>query len=152
MKQLISATFLATLGFSFPVTIVGQNPPAETYQPGFWQPVARVDIKRPVKIQLINQTDMPLEYDFTTSRDVPPQPIKPKQTVTIQEQFPLPAYLLINPSSFIPTPAAGATPDLRFNVAVSEDNIVTVTIVQAGNNDPGNTTFNLHETGAIYVY
>lgn len=152
MKKLISGTLVATLGFTFPVAIVAQDPPARTYQPGFWQPVGRVDINRPVKIQLINQTDLPLEYDFTTSYDVPPQPIKPKQTVTLEEQFPIPAYLLINPSSFIETPPQGALPNLKFNVAVNENNIVTVTIIQVDKNDPGNTTFNLHETGAIYVY
>ncbi|ACK71481.1 conserved hypothetical protein [Gloeothece citriformis PCC 7424] len=152
MKHLISVTLLATLGLSFPITLVAQDPPARTYQPGFWQPVARVDLNRPMKIQLVNQTNIPLEYDFTNTFEVPPQPLKPQETVTIKEQLPIPAYLLINPSSFLETPASGANPDLTFNVAVNDDNVVRVTIITAGENDKGHSTFNLHETGAIYVY
>ncbi|WP_041933147.1 hypothetical protein [Gloeothece verrucosa] len=152
MKSLISVTLLATISLTLALKNVAQNPPAKTYQPGFWQPVARVEVKRPLAIQLVNETDIPLEYDFTTSYDVPPQPIQPKQTVTLEEQFRLPAYLLINPSSQSSTASGGTPFNLKFNVDVNKDNVVTVKIVKVDSNTPGNTTFNIHETGAIYVY
>jgi hypothetical protein len=147
-KILIMATLFSTFSCmtSLPVG-VGQNPPATTYRPGFWQPVARVNIRRPIEIKLINQTDIPLEYDLTTNQDIAPKPISPGDTAIIKE-FPIPAYILINPKAGTPD-----TPTFNLKFAVSAiNNVVTVGIQKVGEEIPGNTTLNLHETGALYIY
>ena len=39
---------------------IAQNPPAETFQEGFWQPVARVDLDKPIKLYINNVTNIPI--------------------------------------------------------------------------------------------
>ncbi len=132
--------------------MVAETPPAKTYQPGFWQPVARVDLTRPLKIKIVNNTDVQIEYDFTTTLDVPPQLVNPQDSVVIDEPTPIPAYLLINRSESAANDTNSPRYNLRFNVVVDEDNTVTINVVKVDVGTPRNTTFNLHETGAIYVY
>jgi hypothetical protein len=42
--------------------------------------------------------------------------------------------------------------NLKYDVVVDNDNTAIVKIRKVDKDTPGNTTFNLHETGAIYVY
>ena len=66
MKSL-SLIILLTLGVS-PISVVqAQVPSAETYQPGYWQPVARFDTKRIVEVNIINNTC--LLYTSPSPRD-----------------------------------------------------------------------------------
>ncbi|NJK47787.1 hypothetical protein HC931_06050 [Candidatus Gracilibacteria bacterium] len=51
-KRLIKAIFLAILSLIIPTLLTAQNPPASTYQPGFWQPKARVDLNRPIAMMI----------------------------------------------------------------------------------------------------
>ena len=55
---LLSSLFMAT-PFS---GAIAENPPATTYQSGFWQPVAELDTDKKVTVKLVNQTKIPLEY------------------------------------------------------------------------------------------
>jgi hypothetical protein len=161
-KLLTTAALTSILSFSLagaiaaqPATIQNlniaqnhQHHPAKTYKPGFWQPSARVDINRPIIIKLINETDVTLNYDLTTNIEKSPEQLEAGKEVSLKD-FPIPAYLLINP--------AASTPDmsefnLKYDVAVDTNNTAIVKIRKVDNETPGNTTFNLHETGAIYVY
>lgn len=148
-SQLGIATLLISLGLTNLGGLVAETPPASTYQPGFWQPTARVDLTKPLSIQIINEADVALEYDFTNIREIPPQPIEPGATITIKEQIPIPAYLLINRSSFVEF-AEGF--NLNFDVTVSEDNVIKVIVTKVDTDTLGYSTVNLHETGAIYIY
>ncbi|MGK7872148.1 MAG: hypothetical protein AB4426_02170 [Xenococcaceae cyanobacterium] len=147
-KILTTAALLTTISLMISAPLKAQNPPASTYQPGFWQPVARVDLNRPLEIKLINQTPLVLEYDLTTNRQVSPQQLLPEKTAVLKE-LPLPAYLLINAES---SNSQSPLVNLKYEVAVTDDNVVTVKIKEISDDIPGDTTLNLHETGAIYIY
>jgi hypothetical protein len=144
---LLTAILIASLSLMVTSPTVAQDPPAETYQPGFWQPVARVDVKRPVTIKLVNQTDLTLDYGVTEIK-IEPKILSPEATATLTK-FDLPLYLVIYPASSNPN---SSRINLKYKVSVNEDNLVTVDIYQASDDTPGNRTFNLQETGAIYLY
>lgn len=146
-KILIKTIFLATLSSTIAPHLVAQNPPAKTYQPGFWQPIARVNTNRPVEINIINETDINIEYDLTANEDIAPQSILPGDTAIIRK-FPIPAYFLINPKS---SSTDTSLFNLQFNVSAT-NNIVKVRIDKVSQETPGDSTLNLHKTGGIYVY
>jgi hypothetical protein len=126
---------------------VTQNPPAQTYQPGYWQPVARANIKLPIKINLINETDITVAYSVTESQ-MEPIVIKSHQTITLNNVKP-PIYAVIYPDS---ENSNNSLIDLKYKVQITLDNIIEVTITKAENSSDSHRTFNLQETGAIYVY
>jgi hypothetical protein len=152
--------FLAGAAIALPISLapvpmgkiqplkIAQTPPANTYQPGFWQPAARLDVSRPITIKLINETDVTLNYDLTTNIDSAPENLEPGKEATFKG-FVLPAYLLINPATSLSDPSEF---NLHYKVVVNSDNAVIVKIHKVGTEKPRNTTLNIHETGAIYIY
>jgi hypothetical protein len=142
MKLRILSTIVCLFAVSLATTSVlkAQTPPAATYSPGDWQPVARVaSPKAPIEIQLINQTGLTLEYGLT---DLGFTGKLPPRSSTVRKGVILPDFLLIN--------AMEPLVRLNYNVTVN-GNIVTVAIRQAGSG-AGDTTINLQQTGGIYVY
>jgi hypothetical protein len=127
--------------------IMAQNPPAETYQPGFWQPVARVNPQLPIKIELINQSGITLDYAITESQMKPVQ-IAPSATATLNN-VEIPLYIVIYPDSSVPN---SSKINLKYFVTVTEENVVKVEVRQTEDVSTGNRTFNLQETGAIFLY
>jgi len=53
--RFLTLSLVLSLGLVFPPSLPAQNPPATTFHPGPWQPVARVNMSRPVEIKIINQ-------------------------------------------------------------------------------------------------
>lgn len=148
MKKIFLATTLITsLNLTTIYTATAQNPPAETYQPGFWQPIARVDLKSSITVKLVNQTDFKLDYAITEDNMKPVQ-IEPRETVTLTN-IQVPIYIVIYPDSSDPN---SSTINLKYKVAVNAQNIVTVDVKQIDNDTPGNRTLNIQKTGAIYAY
>jgi serine/threonine-protein kinase len=123
------------------------NPPAQTYQPGFWQPVARVNPKRSFQIELVNRTNAAIEYAVTTN-EFPPRQLAANQSVVLTH-VPLDANLLINALQS-PT-GKDLAASLQFNVTAA-DNVVTVAIERGKGEQAGDSTINIHITGAIYVF
>ena len=144
-----------------PTPSQAQTPPAETYQPGFWQPVGRFNPKEPVKVKLINKTGVALDYDITTLESFNPDVI-PSGDTRLLENFGDDAYIMVYPDD-----PQNNSPDpsyvLQFSVEVDAktqmipaDNIATITITKS---EPdikqrfyGHRTINLQKTGAIYFY
>ncbi|NJL84076.1 MAG: hypothetical protein HC890_16240 [Chloroflexaceae bacterium] len=122
--------------------LLAQNPPASTFQPGFWQPRARFNPGTPVRLKILNRTDSTLEYELSAQK-VTPRPILPGNESALGN-LPLPAYVFIYPND--------ATIGLKYTVSVTSDNVVTLSVEKLGRNTPGDTTLNLHATGAIYIY
>jgi hypothetical protein len=150
LATVLMGTFLAIAPTqTIAQTMIAQDPPAKTYQPGFWQPTARVVVNRPIVIEVKNNTDELIDYNLTTNQVASPVKIEPGKSSSIKD-FQLPAYLLINFSS--------ATVDssqfvLKYEVSVDEKtNTLTVKVNKAGGEVPGNRTLNISETGAIYLY
>ncbi|WP_107667569.1 hypothetical protein [Cyanothece sp. BG0011] len=143
----ISLILLLTLGvFNVSVT-QAQDPPAETYQPGYWQPVARFDTKRIVEVNIINETDIPIEFDLTDIEAMNPQALQPEETGNLKgfgSSANIVIYPLVNDATDF---------NLRYKVNVDEDNnIVNVSVVKDKPSFLGHRSINLQKTGAIYLY
>lgn len=148
-KFLAVSLLLTTSGLAIPVVTLAQNPPAETFQPGPWQPIARVDVKRPVGVKIINQTDILIDYDLTANIRSSPVQIAPGEAATLKTVN-IPAYVLINRSVSL---SEFPTYSLNYAVSVDENNLVTVTVTKIANDDsPGYTTLNINRQGAIFAY
>lgn len=140
LKLLTSAAIIIAFGIN-PGISNAQNPPAETYQPGFWQPLNRVNPQRPIRVRFVNRTGLNLEYALTTN-EAPPRQLPPGEVAVLRE-IPVPAYFVINPDAPLR--------QLKYDVTVA-DNVVTVTMRQISDDLPGDTTFSISETGGIYIY
>ncbi|PSF39325.1 hypothetical protein C7H19_00625 [Aphanothece hegewaldii CCALA 016] len=145
---LATSLLLMTSGLTFPLVTVAQNPPASTFQPGPWQPIARVDTQRPVGVKIINQTDILLDYDLTANVNASPVQINPGEPATLKTVR-IPAYILINRSV---STSEFPTYSLIYAVSVDENNMVTVTVTKGGNDSPGYSTLNINRQGAIFAY
>jgi hypothetical protein len=146
MKSL-SLILLLSLSIPHLSVVKAQNPPAETYQPGYWQPVARFDIKQTVAVNIINNTDIPIEYDLTDLEAMNPQSLQPTETGNLQgfgSTANIVIYPLVNDTSQF---------NLRYQVQVDEENnIVNVSVIKDKPTFLGHRSVNLQKTGAIYLY
>ncbi|ACK64536.1 conserved hypothetical protein [Rippkaea orientalis PCC 8801] len=139
---------LALLLPILPVKSMAETPPASTYQPGFWQPIARFNPKKTVEVQLINKTELLLEYDLTDLESMNPQQLDPQQTTTLKN-FGDTAYIVVYPKT-------SGDPDnpmtLKFSVNVDNNNLVQVTIEKSEPSFLGHRVVNLQKSGAIFLY
>lgn len=130
-----------------PLVPITQNPPAETFQPGFWQPIARVDMTKPVTLKIINDSGLLLDYAFTDA-NIEPLRLEEGATRSI-ENIEAPLYLVIYPD--IKNPNASRI-SLKYFVEVTPDNVVELRVKQIESISQGNRTFNLQSSGAIFLY
>ncbi|MGJ3252597.1 MAG: hypothetical protein ACFE0J_15935 [Elainellaceae cyanobacterium] len=140
---LVVATVSSAVGDWALPRAIAQTPPAQTFQTGPWQPIARVSPDRQPDVRLINQSGLIVDYSLTTSefssRQLPPN------GSTILTAVPLPAFILINPQNSQET--------LWYDISVNdESNVVTVELQRIDDAAAGYTTLNIQENGAIYAY
>ncbi len=153
MLQFVTIGFLllngnySNLHSSLIQNIITQNPPAQTHQPGFWQPVARIDINRPITINLINKTGLIIDYTITDIK-MEPVSINPDQTIILNNVKPS-LYILVYPDSNNPD---SSRIELKYEVQVTQENIVEVRIKTTEDSNNSNRTLNLQDTGGIYLY
>ena len=148
---LLSLLLLTNFGFVFLSNnrAWGQNPPAKTYQPGFWQPIARADATKPIKIKLQNLTNITIDYDITES-ETSPVSIVPSRVVTLENVKPSSSmYIAIYPNN---SKISNSQIYLQYQVEVTEDNIVVINISTTEDGAMSHRSFNLQETGGIYLY
>ncbi len=122
-----------------PPTALAQDPPAETYQPGPWQPVARIDPAESVDVLIVNQTLLPLVYGLTDP-DALERALPLGETSQLRITS-LPAFLTINTEE---------RTALRYTLTV-QGNEVRVEVERV-NDVVGDRTLNIDDTGAIYIY
>ena len=142
---LLSGLFIAT-PFS---RVLAQDPPATTYQSGFWQPVAEFDTDKKVTVKLVNQTKIPLEYGVAGNEEAPSEKIDAGQTGTLEN--------VDNSSNIAIYPSIAVDPDkpfvLKFEVTVdATSNTINVNIVKAKSGFMGHRSINLQDTGKVYLY
>ncbi|WRH66746.1 MAG: hypothetical protein RSE13_25015 [Planktothrix sp. GU0601_MAG3] len=121
-----------------PVPVI-QGTPAQTYTPGAWQPVARINPNQPITVTITNQTGYNLETGLTTGKTN--TKIAPGGQVTINN-VPVNSDIVINSID------RAAVLDYRIDV---QDNGVDVT-VKTGAGVAGDNAINIQNTGAIYIY
>jgi hypothetical protein len=123
------------------VASVHAAPAKPTITTSSWQPIARITPGRPYTMQIFNQTGTTLEYGSTTN-EFQPRQLTTGKTASISK-LPPSVFMLISPLD--------ARYTLKYDVSASNNNI-TVRVTQLPDTEPGNTTVNVQETGAIYVY
>lgn len=123
---------------------MAQTPPARTYQPGYWQPIARINPKNAVIVTLVNQTKFPLKYNFLDERG------EKNLAVGASTQLKI-ASLPVNIAIYDGSSHASAGDDTRLSYQTSvTKNAVKLLIVPT--TEDGLNVFNIAKTGAIYAY
>ncbi|NJL98615.1 MAG: hypothetical protein HC818_04120 [Synechococcaceae cyanobacterium RM1_1_27] len=141
-KSLLSAVL--ALGSPVVSTLVlstawAQDPAATTFQPGPWQPVARVDPAAPITVEILNRSGALLEYGLTGPSDtVAELPDGVGVRFGVEE---VPSFITMNHLE---------RSALRYTIE-AENNIVRV-LVERIDDVAGDRTLNIDEFGAIYVY
>jgi hypothetical protein len=102
-----------------------------------WVPLARINQAKPVTIELHNKTAEPLEYLITTHTDF--RTIAPGETVSIQVTD-FPSFVNIN---------AKRSVGVKYGLKVNGNKIKVDLNLTAGQ---GDTTLNIHDLGAVYLY
>lgn len=129
---------------SLTVPVSAQNPAARTYQPGYWQPISRVNPNSPITVTLVNQTDSPLKYSFLDERT--------EKNLAVGASAQLKNVSLpINIAIYDPSPqsASGEVSGLKYETSVTK-NAVRVLILPTETS--GLQVLNIAKTGAIYAY
>ncbi|MFM2433200.1 MAG: hypothetical protein RLZZ511_4414 [Cyanobacteriota bacterium] len=138
----LSLMTLATIGLA---PAIGQaspvtNPmvkPLESELSVRWEPLARVNASKPVTIVLNNNTPETLEYLITTHTDFRRLAPGASSRVIVAD---FPTFLNVN---------AQRTVGVKYRLTVDK-NQVTLDLKVA--DDQGDTTLNIDQTGAIYLY
>lgn len=150
LQRLIFVSFATLISFYSLPPSQAQTPPAKTFQPGFWQPVARFNPDRSVSLILVNQAGTPLNFDLVTEEAPAPRELPTGQSVTLTN-LQNANYVMIYPTA--PSDSAERPLTLKFTPQVDEKtNTVTVTIIEAEPSFLGHRTINLQKTGAIFFY
>lgn len=113
--------------------------PASTYNPGPWQPTARINPSQPVMVSIINQTRNTLEIGLTTGQTN--TQIQPGATAKIN-------IPVLNSNIVINSVTGAAILDYQID---TNDNQVTVT-VKSGSGVAGDNAINIQSNGGIYIY
>ncbi len=128
---------------------VGLNPAdpvlaQDSFQPGFWQPVARVDPSQPVQLKIINNSGASLEYGLTTDEYVIAE-LEPEDQARLRIPE-LPASLNISTVSRPPFDVLSLLYEIE-----AVDNLVTVTIGLKDDVE-GDRVVDINPDGGIYIY
>jgi serine/threonine-protein kinase len=116
-----------------------QNPPPATFRPGPFQPVARVDPSKPIRVQIVNKASEPVEYILTTQTGF--RQLAPGQTAQLNG-LSLPTYLNINPTR--------DRSAVRYSVSTGKDNTAIIEVYPGEIN--GFHSVNIDRAGGIYIY
>lgn len=114
---------------------------AATFQPGPWQPVARVDPNLPITLEILNRSGDRLEYGQTGPTDtVAELPDGVGVRFTVSE---IPSFITLNHLE---------RTALRYTLETDPDTNRVIVVVEQINDVAGDRTLNIDEFGAIYVY
>lgn len=141
LKPLAVVALLLTVGLPLSSAIATKAIPSQAVAASPWEPIARINPRKPFQVQLDNQAGTTLEYASTTN-EFSPRRLASGGT-TVLNRLPLPVYLLISPIN--------PRFNLKYRVSVNQ-NSVYIRVQQLPENRPGNTTINIQETGGIFVY
>lgn len=142
------------LSLFFPMGAMSQTPPANTYQEGFWQPIARVENPQfPIAVELVNKTGLTLDYGLTTDSPMEaPNLLDPGETEGLVLQNPE-AHISIG---YVPLDDRNTEVNFEYNITINSSESVTFEIVRTDKpdrvGDGIGTVLNIQSTGAIYIY
>jgi hypothetical protein len=136
-RILIPLLVLLMGGIFHPQSALAQTNQVQSQDVVEWEPLARIDQNKPVRIEIKNTTPEPLEYVVTTQTNF--RTLAPGDKVQLNS-LPLPTFLNIN-----------ATRSVGVKYLISVDkNVVKVELKLTSGQ--GDTTLNIDDKGAIYLY
>ncbi|BAY28043.1 hypothetical protein NIES2100_78720 [Calothrix sp. NIES-2100] len=135
---LLGSMTAASLAISLPVR-AAELKVARTFHPGFWQPVARINPHKPLEVEVINQTNIPLQYSLTTDTA---KTLLPGNMTNIS-YISAPTDVLIYPSR--------QEASLKYDVTKA-GNTTIVKVRQIASDTPGDGSIAINRNGAVYVY
>jgi hypothetical protein len=150
IKFVLGLSFLFSMGMG----AVSQTPPANTYQEGFWQPIARIeDPQFPITVKLVNKTGLTLDYGLTTDSPMEvPQRLEAGETEDLVLSNPE-AHISIG---YVPSDDRNAEVNFEYNITINSSESVTFEMVRTDKpdrvGDGIGTVINIQSTGAIYIY
>ncbi|BCL33923.1 Spy/CpxP family protein refolding chaperone [Nostoc sp. MS1] len=116
-----------------------ENKLPKTFHLGYWQPVARINPDQPSQLEVINQTNVPLQYGLTTDS---PKTLLPGNFADMN-YISLPSNVLIYPSQ--------QEASVKYDVS-KIGNTTVVKVRQVAGETPGDGSLTINRTGAVYVY
>jgi hypothetical protein len=137
----IATAILPAIAADLPATNPAVDPPAKTFQPGFWQPIARVNPAIPIQISVVNESGLPLEFGLSEQRGF--SQVQAGETGRVYTK-PLPMHLLIYP-------AKESRANVQFKVTVSGDNQASIAVVRAPDGSNGDLSVSIDQYGALYI-
>jgi hypothetical protein len=102
-----------------------------------WEPLGRVDPAKPVSVELINRTNEPLEYLITTHTNF--RILEPGARITLRN-FELPTFINVNATRSV---------GVKYGLTAKRNRVVLELKIAPGQ---GDTTLNIDDKGAIYLY
>jgi hypothetical protein len=102
-----------------------------------WDPLGRVDPAKPVTVELINRTQEPLEYLITTHTNF--RTLEPGGRIKLSN-FTLPTFVNINATRSI---------GVKYGLSTKQNRVILELKIAPGQ---GDTTLNIDDKGAIYLY
>lgn len=144
-RNLLTAIFLATTCLIPSAPLFAQPSPTGQFEPGFWQPEARVSLNRHITFRFLNQTDRVLEYGKAEGY---PSTLPPGQTREIS----ISVTRRKGDIATIPINVAEGTYPLQYDYQVN-NNVVTVRIRPTSASDPRqDRAVYVDETGLVYSF
>ncbi|MDB9518918.1 hypothetical protein PN466_18400 [Roseofilum reptotaenium CS-1145] len=150
IKIALSLSFFLSMGMN----VVSQTPPANTYQEGFWQPIARVDNPQfPMTVELVNQTGLNLDYGLTTDSPIQvPEYLRPGATTSI---------VLADPEAnisigYIPLDPRNEEISFEYNITINSNSSIRFEILRTDKpdrvGDGIGRVIDIQSTGGIFIY
>lgn len=136
------ASLLLVTGVALPLPLQAQTPPAQTYQPGPWQPIARLNPQAPITVKIVNEAQVPLQYDYSEEKLSPLDLPVGGSAEYLNGDRPLPVYLTINSTTDV---------GVKYTVSVT-DNVAIVRVREVSATELPDSTLTINRTGAIYLY
>lgn len=128
-----------------PILLTAPALAQDTFQPGFWQPIARVNPAQPVRVLIMNNSGASIEFDsFSTL--VPLPQLQPSESAVILLDT-LPEFINI---SALSEPPFSEIP-LRFSLSEEPGNTVRVDVSIEFDSFAGDRVVTVDDTGAVYV-
>jgi hypothetical protein len=102
-----------------------------------WEPLGRVNPEKPVTVELINRTQEPLEYLITTHTNF--RTLEPGGSIKLSN-FVLPSFININATRSV---------GVKYGLTAKRNRVIVELKIAPGQ---GDTTLNIDDKGAIYLY
>ncbi len=141
------ATLVAVGMFALPSVVSNVAWAQDTFQPGPWQPLARVEPGQTVRVLIVNNSGATIEFDSFSTRAPLPQ-LQPTESAVVLLDTALPESINI---STLSEPPFSEIP-LNFVLSEESGNTLRVEVSIEFDSFAGDRVITIDDTGGVYVY